>query len=656
MKVIRVYWQIILKVRYLIILSVSLQCQSLLFSQSSKARIIEYYPKYYKEGLLIRTDRDLYISGEKVWLKIYKLNGLTGIAENLSKIVYVEAMDADHNPFVQMKVNIDGYSGSASFKLPDTLRTGNYMIRSYTNWMRNFSEYLYSRKTISVINPFRLNDIKISSSHVLTDKFQQNDSPSDQLQIEAKKDKGIIPSLRNYMETAADGVYYKIECQKSSYSPREKILIGILATDSSGNPLVSDFSLSVAKAVTIYEKRSWDRNFTWFPDTLSDNSINSNPDSFAFFMPRDLRAIGDLNELPGARAFIPELEGHLISGRIKDRITGEPLRNQNISLSFVGKSALCQFTKTNEEGVFHFNTSESGILEIVVQTIPGIFKEYYVELDSPFTTESKKYKLGDFIIDTSRLVQINNLIICTQINNMYEPYIQKIYKEKSIRDKNDFFGKPENTILLSKYIEFASLGEAIKEIIPGVNVVKKDGKVNFKLFYPYQSQPYGNNPLVLVDGVPVYDFEKVLSIKPRDLEKVDVFITRYYISDIALDGILHFVSKKGNLGMIDLGESVYRLEYEFPQDPEIFYSPDYSNPALLNSHIPDFRNTLYWNPGLQTDNNGKAFAEFYSSDEYGEYFVIVEGMTVDGRKGSERISFNITGIIDTGEAPGKKLY
>ena len=105
----------------------------------------------------------MYISGEKVWLKIYKINGLNNTPGNVSKVVYIELLDPDNNPINQLKVGIDGYSGSAVFRLPDTLRTGNYFIRSFTHWMQNFPEDFFSYKKISVINPFRINEIKIPS-------------------------------------------------------------------------------------------------------------------------------------------------------------------------------------------------------------------------------------------------------------------------------------------------------------------------------------------------------------------------------------------------------------------------------------------------------------------------------------------------------------
>ena len=65
-----------------------------------------------------------------------------------------------------------------------------------------------------------------------------------------------------------------------------------------------------------------------------------------------------------------------------------------------------------------------------------------------------------------------------------------------------------------------------------------------------------------------------------------------------------------------------------------FYSPDYSLDSLKNNHLPDFRNTLYWNPDLHTGPDGKASAQFYSSDETGEYIICIDGVSEDGKRGN----------------------
>lgn len=744
--------------------------------------------KNYIEELYIRTDRDLYISGEKVWLKIYKLNRLTQSPSNLSKIVYVDLLDADNNPVSQLKIEIDGYSGSGDLNLPDTLRTGNYFLRSYTNWMQNFPEDLFAYKKISVINPYKIQGIKIPSTdqsadsvvfftegiidglesrlgfksmnkagdpvkmagavindendtlcHVQTDdngngwatikpsgtgklflislknkgkpgKFQlppvhndgiilstaakgenpvvpvkllmsKNFAPSGsnlylvvnsvgltsfRKEITIKKggivsfsQKEMPPGLLHLMivdehdNISADRWVYNETCQpvnftiktlKETFSQREKIKVTISASDSKGDPIESDFSVSVVKRVAINNLLCSANHLSQLPELISGNSYESESDIndyLLFYNSHNPILIANGKSVNMDPAYMPEIEGHLISGNIRYTKTGEPVKNQKITLSFVGKVALCQFARTNEKGEFHFKTSQRGLHEIVIQPLSEEIKDYYVELKNPFTPPTKKYNYGVFYPDTTRLHDINNMIIGTQINNLYKPYNQNSTIKKVTEKNHDFYGKPENTIPLANYIELTSIKEVIKEIIPGVTTVRKNDRINFRMNYPYQSKPYEHNPLVLVDGVPVYDLEKVLAINSRDLEKIDVFTTRYYISDIVLDGILHFVTKKGNLGVIDLDRSAYRVEYDLPENHNVFYSPDYLTDKQLHDRIPDFRNTLYWNPEMHTDKTGKASLEFYSSDESGEYIITVEGITTDGKTGVGSIPLKI---------------
>ena len=93
---------------------------------------------------------------------------------------------------------------------------------------------------------------------------------------------------------------------------------------------------------------------------------------------------------------------------------------------------------------------------------------------------------------------------------------------------------------MSDYIELTSIREVVKEIIPNVYTLKQNGKYDFKLINKFRGQPFENKPLVLVDGVPVYDFEKVLNISSKDIEKADVINTRYFFSENVFDGIVSF--------------------------------------------------------------------------------------------------------------------
>ena len=46
--------------------------------------------------------------------------------------------------------------------------------------------------------------------------------------------------------------------------------------------------------------------------------------------------------------------------------------------------------------------------------------------------------------------------------------------------------------------------------------------------------------------------------------------------------------------------------------------------------VPDLRTTLFWKPNINTDINGRATFTFYTSDNPGPFFIIVEGITDKG--------------------------
>ena len=132
--------------------------------------ITEYNSKNFEEELFLQTDRDLYIVGEQVWFKIYKINALTHKPNNVSKVVYLELLNGAGYPVVQIKLKVERKSESASFNLPETLSSGNYLLRAYTNWMKNYSEKDFSFKPITIFNPFHGPEkIKIPSKRQFID-------------------------------------------------------------------------------------------------------------------------------------------------------------------------------------------------------------------------------------------------------------------------------------------------------------------------------------------------------------------------------------------------------------------------------------------------------------------------------------------------------
>jgi hypothetical protein len=572
-------------------------CSTELFSQQVNKKTGELNLRNFNEEIYLITDRDIYITGEQVWFKIYKINGLTHAPCDISKVIYVELLDKNNFPLKQLKVRTDGNSGASGFLLPDNLSSGNYLIRAYTNWMKNYPADLFFYKEISVINPFgNIENLKL---------------PSDSLAqvISHNENRKQINNI-SFNNNNIGHFEYTIKLQKTEYSSRENVKIVISASDAAGNPVESELSVSVAKRTIVNSASSDTFNNTGLSPSIG-NVVNNN------------------NETP---LYLPELEGHLISGYLRQKGTNEAVKKTDLSLSYVGKTARCQFAKTDENGEFYFLIKEPGLNEIVIQPLSSEITGYYVELNQPFSSSFRNIKASAFYLDSSKINAINNAVISMQINNIYEPFRKKNAVEAKT-NVTDFYGKPENTIKMADYIELTSLREVVKEIIPNVYTLKQNGKYDFKLINKFRGQPFENKPLVLVDGVPIYDFEKVLNINSKEIERADIINTRYFFSENIFDGIISFITKKGNLSAMEFDNSIFRQVYEGCQTQNDFYSPDYSNDSTKESRIPDFRNTLYWNPSLQTMKDGKTEIGFFTSDETAEYTIVVEGITPDGKTG-----------------------
>jgi len=73
------------------------------------------------------------------------------------------------------------------------------------------------------------------------------------------------------------------------------------------------------------------------------------------------------------------------------------------------------------------------------------------------------------------------------------------------------------------------------------------------------------------------------------------------------------------------------MQYRVVDPVNSFVSPDYSNKEKKESSIPDFRNTLYWNPSVKKNTDGKIRIEFWTSDYASDYLINIQGLTGDGK-------------------------
>lgn len=106
------------------------------------------------ESILMITDRQTYIAGEHVWYSMH-LHASAGRVAHRSLAGYAEILNRTGMPVSQSRILLDSRgSGSGMLTLPDTLSSGEYLLRGYTRAMIPYGPEHYFSKLIRVLNPY----------------------------------------------------------------------------------------------------------------------------------------------------------------------------------------------------------------------------------------------------------------------------------------------------------------------------------------------------------------------------------------------------------------------------------------------------------------------------------------------------------------------
>ncbi|GAB3806255.1 Plug domain-containing protein [Spirosoma humi] len=140
----------------LFFLTVSSVVSFRLYDDEFIQRLVEQFRVYTgqhpTEKVYIHIDRDAYLIGETVWLKGYIFDGKTHEADTLSKVLYVDLVDVKARR-VRLRTQLRATNSYApgQLLLPDSLPSGSYQLRGYTNFMRNYPEAYFFTKRVTIL-------------------------------------------------------------------------------------------------------------------------------------------------------------------------------------------------------------------------------------------------------------------------------------------------------------------------------------------------------------------------------------------------------------------------------------------------------------------------------------------------------------------------
>jgi hypothetical protein len=192
--------------------------------------------------------------------------------------------------------------------------------------------------------------------------------------------------------------------------------------------------------------------------------------------------------------------------------------------------------------------------------------------------------------------------------------------------------------MLEDYVRFTTVEEVLREYVSSIAVLKRQGKFDIKIF---DVDKLLGRPLILLDGVPVFDEDKIFKVDPLKIRKLEMVTKNYRYGPAFFDGVMGFSTYKDDRANFEIDPHAVVLDYEGLQQERKFYSPVYDSDTQINSTIPDFRSVLYWNPSVYTNQDGKVDLSFYTSDKPGKYIGIIEGITSSGETGSRVFYFEV---------------
>jgi hypothetical protein len=338
----------------------------------------------------------------------------------------------------------------------------------------------------------------------------------------------------------------------------------------------------------------------------------------------------------GNLQYFPETRGISLSGRLLENETGRPVPNALVNLSIIGDKDVMAI-RTKSSGQFFFVLpGYTGYRDIFLcaEDISGKSLSVYIDNDfcpRPVNLPSPVFHLTGKEKETAYNLAVNQKITSVFLNDTTSG------ETNLPQNGKPFYGEPEEILDIETYIDLPTIEDYFSELLGAVNVRKSQGRKHFR-FITTRPEMTIYDPLVLIDWVAVDDIDRILAMSPKEIDRIELVNSPYIKGNITYGGIISFVSKNNDFAGIDLPASGTFINYKFLEDcsGNIPGGP-------LPANLPDSRNTIYWDPDVQTDDKGSTDIFITAPDTPGKYVILIIGMGISGKELSLRQEIEVVG-------------
>ena len=437
---------------------------------------------------------------------------------------------------------------------------------------------------------------------------------------------------------------WQITTDQPTYGKREKVSLQIAAKDSEGNPVEGTFSVSITDRKSIQ------------PDSLADNILSNLlltsdlkgyvEDPAFYFLNQDARTLRSIDYLMMTHGWrrhkmenvlrTPSLnftnyieKGQTISGRIMG-FFGANVKKGPICV-LAPKYNIIATTETDEKGQFIVNTSfrDSTTFLVQARTKKG-FAGVDILMDPPqypVATHKAPYLNGaatfmeDYLMNTRDQyymeggMRVYNLKEVTVTAKRERPSSKSIYTG----------GINTYTVEEDRLQGYGQTAFDAASRLPSVTITNGS-----EIHIRNNSEP----AIIVIDDIVYEDASDILKdIQVSDMSSISLLrgADAVILGPRASGGAVVITLKDPrNLPARPAQGIITYTPLGYSESVE-FYHPTYDTPEKKNAQRSDFRSTVYWNPELRLDAEGKATIEYYTPDSTAPEDIIIEGVDKNGK-------------------------
>lgn len=483
----------------------------------------------------------------------------------------------------------------------------------------------------------------------------------------------------------------KIKTNKPSYRPREQVNAQIYTTNHLGQPVAANLSVAVVNDQLLSLADDKQDNLLSYMLMSAELSGKVHEPNFYFKKnePKAKAALDYVMLTHGWQHYAWDKvmnkkhdpryrydQQEVLSGRVIDRASKKPVKGEVYLFELSSKHRATK-VETLDDGRFSFLNIDPRVpIQLVAQSIETTPKPCLIKLNTKSAKEGNINSPQKLILNT-KLEEVSLTEVVVTAQGVEKTRGQSLNGGLRI-PKIKLFKRRRKRRSRKRPSQSNKVAQVVKKVSTSTDNDFSDASIKLEpVFDDFQGRPYSQEisrvptltpqikphnlrdhrgkvkrysalPIVVpkgvqyvIDGIPVQDPHVLSHLAPQNIKSVVEEISFNGLGKVLITTKNNFtltttsLKQMDNLSKYEI-KSKYAMVYVSPLHtsfmrvyrPKI-YTIEEQSPEVRT----DYRNTIYWNPSLQTDQDGRANFSFSNNDALTTFNIIAEGVGKNGQLG-----------------------